>query len=65
MQLSIRHRDREVAAHAETAGRRQRVVDPVHLSGIGRTPLAPSPAAASDLLRPLSEYEGAAGGAWR
>jgi hypothetical protein len=65
--VSIRHRDREVAAHAETAGRRQRVVDPAHLAGIGRPQPVTSPpaAAAGDLLRPLSEYERAAGGAWR
>lgn len=64
--ISIRHRDREVAAHAETAGRRQRVVDPAHLTGIGRPRPATAPAAATcELLRPLSEYEHAAGGAWR
>jgi transposase len=65
--VSIRHHDREVAVHAEIAGRRQRVVDPAHLAGIGRTPppTSPPPATASELLRPLSEYERAAGGAWR
>lgn len=65
--VGIRHRDREVAAHAEIAGRHQRVVDPAHLAGIGRPQPATSPpaVAASELLRPLSEYEHAAGGAWR
>ena len=64
--ISIRHRDREVATHAETAGRRQRVVDPAHLTGIGRLrPATAPPPAACELLRPLSEYEHAAGGAWR
>jgi len=66
--VGIRHRDCEVAAHAEIAGRHQRVVDPAHLAGIGRPQPASSPpavATASELLRPLSEYEHAAGGAWR
>lgn len=34
--VSIRHRGDEVAAHSETAGRHQRVLDPAHLVGIGR-----------------------------
>lgn len=65
--VSIRRRDREAAAHAGIAGRRQRVVDPAHPAGIGRPQPAapPPPAAASGLLRPLSEYQRAAGGAWR
>jgi len=66
--ISIRHHGREVAVHAETAGRRQRVVDPAHLAGIGRPPPGTLPSettTASELLRPLSEYEHAIGGGWR
>ena len=74
--VSIRHRGIEVAVHGETTGRRQRVVDLTHLAGIGRltpsTPTqpgsddrVPAPAVAEpELLRPLSEYERAAGGGW-
>ena len=74
--VSIRHRGAEIAAHAESTGRRQRVVDPTHLAGIARPrPSAPAEAAggqpvgglepaACELLRPLSEYERAAGGGW-
>lgn len=72
--VSIRHGGREVAAHDETSGRRQRVSDPIHLAGIGRPQPAepaaaggePEPplAAASELLRPLAEYEQAIGGGW-
>jgi transposase len=72
--VSIRYEGREVAAHDETSGRRQRVSDVIHVVGIGR----PKPvetvagsgeperplAAASELLRPLSEYEQAIGGGW-
>jgi hypothetical protein len=73
--VSIRHRGDEVAAHSETAGRHQRVLDPAHLVGIGRPePSAPAGFGRSDgasvpaigepeLLRPLS-YEYAIGGGW-
>jgi hypothetical protein len=64
--ISIRHRGVEIAAHAETTGRRQRVAVAAHLAGIGRrqsdTPSDTEPE--PELLRPLSEYERAAGGSW-
>jgi transposase len=67
----IRHADQEVATHAETSGRRQRIVDPSHFHGVAgaarpvsavmpAATVAPQPA----LLRPLAEYERAAGGGW-
>lgn len=70
-QVRILHAGAEIARHWVAAGRRQRVVEPAHLVGIvrapggGRTPtvpavLVPTPA----LLRPLTEYEVAAGGGW-
>jgi hypothetical protein len=73
--VSIRHRGEEVAGHGETSGRRQRVLDPAHLVGIGRPRLtaltglgvcdgARAPSAEPELLRPLSEYEMAIGGGW-
>jgi hypothetical protein len=53
-----------VAVHAETSGRRQRVVDPAHFHGIAVT--APAQAAPpATLLRPLSEYEQLLGGGWQ
>jgi len=67
--ISIRYCGSEVAAHAETTGRHQRVIDPVHLAGIARPRLlapaevAPTPAE-PELLRPLGEYEQAIGGGW-
>jgi len=64
--ISIRHRGVEIAAHAETTGRRQRVAVAGHLAGIGRrqsdTPSDTEPE--PELLRPLSEYERVAGGSW-
>jgi transposase len=72
--VSIRHGGREVAVHDETSGRHQRASDPIHLAGIGRPKPADTAAvggeperplaAASELLRPLSEYEQAIGGGW-
>jgi len=72
--ISIRHAGAEVAAHAETAGRRQRVVEAAHFAGIAgpRRPAAAAPAPqpqpaslpAPELLRPLQEYERLVGGAW-
>jgi len=65
--VTISHEGVEVAVHAELAGRRQRVIDPAHLhgaAGLARPipPAEPEPAPA--LLRPLAEYELAAGGSW-
>jgi hypothetical protein len=72
--VRIHHAGTEIAAHAETAGRRQRIVDPAHFHGVAGTarPTAPRDAAARAvepaaepapaLLRPLAEYEDAIGG---
>jgi len=38
--VSIRHDGREVAVHAETTGRRQRVTDPAHFAGVLGGPIA-------------------------
>ncbi|MGD0719886.1 MAG: IS21 family transposase [Roseiarcus sp.] len=66
--IRIRHGGQEIAAHAETAGRKQRIVDPAHFHGVAGTarPIAAEPAAeaAPTLLRPLAEYEQVAGGGW-
>ncbi|WP_307154099.1 IS21 family transposase [Rhodopseudomonas julia] len=71
-QVRIRHGAREVAAHAEARGRRERIVDPAHLAGVagsrGRVVRIVADAcedaapAMSALLRPLAEYEAVAGG---
>jgi transposase len=69
--IRIHHGGAEVAVHAETTGRRQRILDPAHFHGVAGvarpvsgTELAavalPEPA----LLRPLAEYERAVGGGW-
>jgi hypothetical protein len=66
--VTIRHDGHEVAAHAEVAGRRQRVIDPAHLhaaAGVVRPVPPTEPEVAPALLRPLAEYERAAGGGWR
>lgn len=65
--VSIQHDGIEVAAHAEVAGRRQRVIDPAHLHGVASLarPTRPAePEVAPVLLRPLAEYELAVGGGW-
>ncbi|MGE4061691.1 MAG: IS21 family transposase [Sphingomonadales bacterium] len=70
--VSIRHGGREVAVHPETAGRRQRLVEPAHFAGVSsvqaatRPSLAPpdTPPPTADLLRPLREYEQLVGGGW-
>jgi hypothetical protein len=59
----------EVAVHAETTGRRQRITDPAHFHGVAglvRPAGASEPPLplAAELLRPLTEYERAAGGGW-
>ena len=70
-QVRVSHAGEEVAVHAETAGCRQRIVDPTHFHGVAGVArpvsvvvppvTAPPPPA---LLRPLAEYEQAAGGGW-
>lgn len=65
--VQIHHAGVEIARHAELAGRRQRSIDPAHFHGVAGTvqPVAAAePAAAPALLRPLAEYEQAAGEAW-
>jgi hypothetical protein len=66
--LRIRCGEREVACHGELSGRRLQSLDPAHLEGVvDRRPAETVAAAASTpaLLRPLSEYQELAGGAWR
>ena len=70
-QVRVAHAGQEVAVHAETTGRRQRIVDPTHfhgVAGVARPIAAVMPAASTPpqpaLLRPLAEYEQAAGGGW-
>ena len=72
-QIRIHHAGIEVACHEQRLGRRERAVERAHLHGI----VPCRPAAANDtkvvspmmppgaeLLRPLAEYEQAAGGSW-
>jgi transposase len=68
--VNIRHAGSEVASHAETSGRRQRVVEPMHFAGVAGS-LRPSAASQSraeptsaELLRPLRDYELLVGGGW-
>jgi transposase len=74
-QIRIHHAGTEVACHNARLGRRERAVDRAHLDGIVPCrPDAASNAAAAvtlpalltgiELLRPLAEYEQAAGGGW-
>jgi hypothetical protein len=64
--VRVLHAGREVAVHAETTGRHQRVTDPAHFQGVAGAArpaiLAESMPAA--LLRPLAEYESLLGGSW-
>lgn len=71
--IGIFHAGTEVARHLVAAGRRQRRLEPAHLVGIvgapggGRPPIDTVPAVpmpAPTLLRPLADYEVAAGGGW-
>jgi hypothetical protein len=64
--VRIVHGGTEVAVHAETTGRRQRILDPAHfhgvagVAGVARPACAVEPAVAlpeAALLRPLAEYE--------
>ncbi len=75
--VRVLHAGREVAAHDERAGRRERALDPAHFEGVagsraavvrgcpalGATPAAPPPLG-PELLRPLAEYEAVTGGGW-
>jgi len=69
--IRVSHAGRQVAVHAVRAGRHGRVVDPAHFDGVAgaagrpiRTTPPPDPWPPAELLRPLSEYEAVAGGAW-
>jgi hypothetical protein len=73
--IRVRHGGGEVASHGEIAGRRQRVMAAAHLEGVAALGPPPVPACSpptapalvpgeAELLRPLSEYEQAAGGPW-
>lgn len=71
--VRLRHGTQEVAVHKLAEGRRQRILDPVHLAGVagtgGRAVPVPAgtaapPAPPSVLARPLAEYEALAGGAF-
>ncbi len=70
-EVRIRHGSAEVAVHRQAPGRRQRIVDRAHLDGVaGRDGpvsrqaegLSIDPLPVPALLRPLAEYEVAAGG---
>lgn len=71
-ELRVSHAGQEVACHQLRPGRRARIVDPTHFEGITGGPLVPAAPQAEavtaavlpELLRPLSEYEAVAGGAW-
>jgi transposase len=71
-EVRVSHAGAVVALHAERLGRRERAVLPAHLQGVlavaacGAAPpaAARTPVPAPELLRPLAEYEAAAGGAW-
>jgi hypothetical protein len=70
-QVRMSHAGREVAVHAQTTGRHQRIVDPTHFHGVAGVarpvsvvvPAVTAPAQPA-LLRPLAEYEQVAGGGW-
>jgi transposase len=68
--ILIRHAGGTVAEHAESAGRRQRIVDRRHFLGVAghdgavRRAAPPPEEDAADLLRPLRDYEALLGGAW-
>lgn len=63
----VRHAGEVVADHPVCDGRRQRIVDRTHLTGLvgsGLPSLASSPSVPPALLRPLAEYEAVVGGGW-
>jgi transposase len=68
-QIRILHAGQEVAEHSRLCGQRRHSIQREHLLGIigsGVRPQASNalPVAASELLRPLHEYEALTGGAW-
>ena len=67
--VRVHHGNQEVARHAEMKGRHGRRVDDAHLAGLVGAkekliPLAAARPQPGALLRPLSEYEAVAGGAF-
>ena len=76
--VRVTHAGVEVACHRRSAGRRGRIIDRAHFEGVGgaagravRIVRVPGygeheemPIPMPTLLRPLSEYEAVAGGAW-
>jgi transposase len=70
--LRVSHAGREVAVHRRCLGRCERVIDPRHFEGVAgfraaavrRVAEAVVGIAEPELLRPLIEYETAAGGRW-
>jgi transposase len=68
-ELRVLHGGIEVARHAERRGRRERAIEASHLIGIvandpGTPPVTVDHPGHGELLRPLAEYERAAGGGW-
>lgn len=64
-QVRVLHAGAEIAVHARLTGQRRSSLQREHLLGIvGACRLPLESPAASALLRPLHEYEHAAGGAW-
>lgn len=76
--VHVTHGGAQVACHAVCTGQRERRVEPAHLAGIVGAPRPqtppeappapaegePAPRVLPELLRPLTEYEQAAGGRW-
>ena len=76
--VRVTHAGTEVACHRRSAGRRGRIVDRAHFEGVagaagrvarivrlpGSGEHEEMPVPVPTLLRPLAEYEAAAGGAW-
>lgn len=64
----VRHAGEVVADHPVCDGRRQRIVDRAHLTGLVGTgsfhAIASQPTPPPALLRPLAEYEALVGGGW-
>ena len=69
--VRVQHGAGEVAAHARSPGRRQRITNPAHFAGVAgaegravRKPREDEGTGSESLLRPLAEYAEIAGGGW-
>lgn len=68
--VCIEHSGQEVAVHPECAGRRQRLIEASHFTGMSpisqlrSAPPQREPSPSTVLLRPLAEYEQLIGGGW-